>query len=558
MKIEKIKIWNSITGKLVWILILLILPFNLIAIVTVGQSLWSARIQTEQSMESMSNLAMQQLDNRIEAMNEFFYSMVEDREDFHIFAAQGERDGAYYRAETKLARYLNSNAGNKALADGFFWYGKKYEETYASLTALEGKNEMEMLRQKEKIIEWMKENAGVGYGNWSIANIGGIKWVIKICAVDDFYYGALFSLENLAAEIERNSSFSETDVRFSKRQESIEVPEQTLYVNTVSQKSDLQMSMFVPRKDSYSRLSLLQILCLVLVGLYLLLIPVLVLAMHRIVLSPLKRIRNAMEHLESGEQSYRIPNQKSSEEFEVIDSTFNSMADRIQELKIENYEKELESQRMQLEKRKMELKNLQLQIRPHFLLNMFNLLYSFAQIENYQNIQKLALYLSDYFRHIFQSGKDLQPFEREFVLIQKYLEVSAMRYPNWYEVVYEVEPEALEVPVPPLLIHNFIENIFKHVINYDQKVHIRLEAYTSEDEAVFIIADDGPGMDPEMADNINNGVFPEENQGRVHVGIANSYRRIRYFYGERGKLTVESELGEGTCFTIVLPKEEEM
>lgn len=557
MKLKKWNAWSSITGKLVWLLILLILPFNIVAIATVAQSLLSARIQTEQSMESMSNLAMQQLDNRIEAMNEFFYSMVEDREDFHIFAAQGERDGAYYRAETKLARYLNSNAGNKALADGFFWYGQKYGESYASLTAVEGKDGLEMLRLKEKIIEWLKENSGNGYGNWSAAEIGGIDWVIKICAVDDFYYGALFSLENMAAEIEDNTTFSETDVQFGARQDNILAPEQTLCKNVVSQKADLQMSMFVPKKESYSRLSVFQILCLVLVGLYLLLIPVLIMAMHKIVLSPLKRIRNAMEHLKEGEQSYRIPPQRSSEEFEVIDETFNSMADHIQILRIENYEKELEKQRMQLDKRKMELKNLQLQIRPHFLLNMFNLLYSFAQIENYQNIQKLALYLSDYFRHIFQSGKDLQPFSREFGLIQKYLEISSMRYPDWYEVVYEVEPEALDVEVPPLLIHNFVENIFKHVINYEQKVHIRLEAYTTDDEAVFIIADDGPGMKPETVANINQGIFPDENEGRVHVGIANSYRRIHYFYGEKGSLSVDSQLGGGTCFTIVVPKEEE-
>lgn len=557
MKLRKLNIWGSITGKLVWILILLILPFNVIAIATVVQSLWSARAQTEQSMESMSKLAVQQLDNRIEAMNEFFYSMVEDREDFHIFASQGERDGAYYRAETKLARYLNSNAGNKALADGFFWYGSKYGESYASLTALDQKDGLEMLRLKEMIIEWLKENAGNGFGNWSIARIGGIDWVIKIYALDDFYYGALFSLENMAAEIEDNATFSETDVRFCSRQENMSIPEQTLYTKVVSQKANLQMSMFVPKKESYSRLSAFQILCLVLAGLYLLLIPVLILSMHKVVLAPLKRIRNAMEHLKDGEQSYRIPYQKSSEEFEIIDETFNTMANHIQKLKIENYEKELERQRMQLDKRKMELRNLQLQIRPHFLLNMFNLLYSFAQIENYQNIQKLSLYLSDYFRHIFQSGKDLQPFSREFELIRKYLEISSMRYPGWYEVVYEVEPEVLDVPVPPLLIHNFIENIFKHVINYENKVHIRLEAYTTEDEAVFIIADDGPGMDPETAENINRGIFPNENQGRVHVGIANSYRRIHYFYGEKGSLAVDSELGGGTCFTIVVPKEEE-
>ena len=62
------------------------------------------------------------------------------------------------------------------------------------------------------------------------------------------------------------------------------------------------------------------------------------------------------------------------------------------------------------------------------------------------------------------------------MLIQKYLEISELRYPDWFEVLYDVDPEALEVEVPPLLIDNFVENIFKHVMNYEQKLHIRLEA----------------------------------------------------------------------------------
>ena len=95
-------------------------------------------------------------------------------------------------------------------------------------------------------------------------------------------------------------------------------------------------------------------------------------------------------------------------------------------------------------------------------MNMFNLLYSFAQIENYQNIQKLALYLSEYFRYLFQNGRDLQPFRQELNLIQKYMEIAALRYPDCCETVYEIDPEALEVEVPPLLLHNFVENIFKH------------------------------------------------------------------------------------------------
>lgn len=186
-------------------------------------------------------------------------------------------------------------------------------------------------------------------------------------------------------------------------------------------------------------------------------------------------------------------------------------------------------------------------------MNMFNLLYSFAQIENYQDIQKLALYLSEYFRYLFQSGKELQPFHQELNLIKRYMEIAALRYPDCCDVVYEIDPEALEVEIPPLLIHNFVENIFKHIVNYDKKLHLRIEAYTDGDEAIFLIADDGPGMEPQMVESINHGMFAKKEDDRIHVGIENSYRRMKYFYGDKGNLTVESELGQGTCFSVVIP-----
>lgn len=147
----------------------------------------------------------------------------------------------------------------------------------------------------------------------------------------------------------------------------------------------------------------------------------------------------------------------------------------------------------------------------------------------------------------------MQPFSLEINLIQKYMEIAEMRYPGCVEAVYEVDPEAMETFVPPLLIHNFVENIFKHIVGYDKKIHLRIEAYTDGEETTFMIADDGPGMSREMAEGINRGIFRKKEDDRVHVGIENSYRRMKYFYGERGSLTVVSEPGEGTCFTIVIP-----
>lgn len=87
---------------------------------------------------------------------------------------------------------------------------------------------------------------------------------------------------------------------------------------------------------------------------YILLIPLLIYLIHRMILQPLGKVSGAMERLRNGEQDYRMQVcTRDADEFVSVSRTFNAMADRIQELRIENYEKELERQRM-------ELRNLQL------------------------------------------------------------------------------------------------------------------------------------------------------------------------------------------------------
>lgn len=540
--------WNSITRRIVLVLILLILPFNVVSIITTIYSLQSAERQTLSSMENLSALALQQLDSRISAMNDLFYNMDRIYPDFRLYKEQGDRDGSLVMAETDLAFYFNTIVENKAFADVLFWKSTRYDRIYIGADSLNNMKTNKTAEAKEKIRNFLETAELAEYGQWGILQIDEMTWLIRIYVYhDDFYYGSMISLDELEYNLRKNSAFSDMQIIFAKEQEEMEAPGGMLCVEEKSAAGHFRMQMRVPKSEGYTSLSPFQMMCFGFAFLYILLIPFLIWLIHRMVLRPLKNVSQAMEQLRNGEQDYRMEIcERDADEFVSVSRTFNDMADRIRDLRIANYEKELEQQRI-------ELRNLQLQIRPHFLMNMFNLLYSFAQIENYQNIQKLALYLSEYFRYLFQSGKELQPFRMELNLIRKYVEIAALRYPDCCEVIYETDPEVLEVEVPPLLIHNFVENIFKHIINYDRKLHIRIEAYTDEKEAVFLISDDGPGMDAQMADQINRGIFTEKKDGRIHVGIENSWRRMKYFYGEKGSLTVESELGQGTCFSVVIP-----
>mgnify|MGYP002530573499 CR=1 FL=1 len=279
--------------------------------------------------------------------------------------------------------------------------------------------------------------------------------------------------------------------------------------------------------------------------LYVLLIPVLILNLDRLVVQPLKAIRDAMILLKGGDQDYRIPYRKASEEFLVIDETFNDMADRLKTLKIENYEKELARQRM-------ELRNLQLQIRPHFLLNTFNLIYTLAQRGQEKDVQQVILYLSDYFRYLFRSGRNLEIFEKEQHLIEAYIGTAKVRYPGAIEADYEYDPEIAFVRVPPLLLHNFVENIVKYAISPGKVTHISIVGQYEDGMVSFMIMDDGGGMTEEQVEELDRSMREPRKDG-LHIGYANSLKRLRYSYGEKADIEISSEPGEGVCVTVTFP-----
>lgn len=135
------------------------------------------------------------------------------------------------------------------------------------------------------------------------------------------------------------------------------------------------------------------------------------------------------------------------------------------------------------------------------------------------------------------------------------MKAAQIRYPDNLEIQYQIDPDVYMVRIPPLLIHNFVENIVNHALIKKQMMHIMLAAEYEDGMVTFIVSDDGKGMEAEIVESVNSGrILEEENKGeRVYVGLRNAYARLRYFYGERAEITVESTPGEGTEFTIQFP-----
>ena len=102
-------------------------------------------------------------------------------------------------------------------------------------------------------------------------------------------------------------------------------------------------------------------------------------------------------------------------------------------------------------------------------------------------------------------------------------------------------------------IHRCVLNVVSNAIDAcDQGGHVSISAQFKavENEVHICIEDTGVGIEPEELDSIFN-VF-ESNKGNRGTGLGLSVSQ-KILQEHNGEITVESQLGKGSCFTLRLP-----
>ena len=117
-----------------------------------------------------------------------------------------------------------------------------------------------------------------------------------------------------------------------------------------------------------------------------------------------------------------------------------------------------------LQRSQFELKLLRAQVQPHFLFNTLNNMY----YEAYMDSPRTALLierLSDIMRYfVDQSSQETVPLATEVQFLDNYIALEKIRIRPEPEIEFEKQYDA-RIPVPPMLLMTFVENIFKHGID---------------------------------------------------------------------------------------------
>ena len=183
------------------------------------------------------------------------------------------------------------------------------------------------------------------------------------------------------------------------------------------------------------------------------------------------------------------------------------------------------------------------QIRPHFMYNALTSIAMMCELDP-KTAKQATITFAKYLRGNMDSLKQTAPvpFTQELEHLKKYLYIEKLRFDDLLNIEYDIQ--ATDFVLPLLSIQPLVENAVKHGVGMKEDGGtVKISTRETETAYEVVIEDDGVGFD----------VNEQKDDGRSHVGMENTKKRLRDMCG--GEVKITSVIGKGTTAIVVLPKE---
>ncbi|HVX49801.1 MAG TPA: sensor histidine kinase [Chitinophagaceae bacterium] len=112
----------------------------------------------------------------------------------------------------------------------------------------------------------------------------------------------------------------------------------------------------------------------------------------------------------------------------------------------------------------LKLKYIRSQVKPHFLFNTLNSIYSLS-LQKSDKTPDVIVRLADIMRYLIYAGDEQKvPLSKEIEFIKNYIEIEKTRFAD-ADIRFFVEGDVAGIMIEPFLFISFIENGFKHALN---------------------------------------------------------------------------------------------
>lgn len=200
-----------------------------------------------------------------------------------------------------------------------------------------------------------------------------------------------------------------------------------------------------------------------------------------------------------------------------------------------------------------QLSALQSQMDPHFLFNTLNTISRMAMFEYAEHTVGLIEATSKILRYNLDCKDKMVNLEEEIRMTKAYVIIQQTRFQDQMSFNFDIDEKLDAVKMPSMLIQPMVENAI--ILGLREKVKGGIINITVNKQNSFIsisIKDNGVGIDNKKIRTLLSEV-KNEFKG---LGVFNVRKRLELYYDRSDLLKINSQIGEGTQVTILIPIEE--
>ena len=264
----------------------------------------------------------------------------------------------------------------------------------------------------------------------------------------------------------------------------------------------------------------------------------------------MKRIIAATRQIRDGNLSVRLGREKDPE-LNHLCAAINEMSGSLQQQMQRIVEEEEEKKGIQMDL-------LWAQINPHFIYNTLNSISYLCALGRTEQALTVISAFSKILQNNLKQDRLFCTLAEEKTMLEDYLRIQSIRYPNRFEVAYDIEEAAQECVIPRMIIQPLVENsLFHGILPNETTGHIRIAAHLKDESIVLRASDDGVGMSPMELEQVMMGQESRAASRMHNIGIANIRQRLQLLYGEQQQLTITTAPMQGMTIEMIIPQREE-
>lgn len=546
-------------------------------------SQYASRLLMQQSIRNNHNtiaLHLATVDNDLYHTSNYLYTFLLNENLYRRISSPQETLDTQVLIQSYFSSYLDTFNGYSSL----FFYFPEQDILILNSASYDSFWERRDMRDyiRRQCVPKKEASQTPSFTGWTFCTVGGQNYLMETMEYHNIYVGAFgicsyifHGLNGLEADtggtmLVSDQNGHEAPLFSGANTDTNALSGSRRYVTIPVDSPDngYRILLYIPKSNILGAFPQFQFMAFALIAFTVLFFCAHLYSVYKEMLVPVLSMITAMEAIQEGDFTSRLKVPDTNDEFARLTKTFNFMISRINDLKIQIYEKKLNQAYASLQ-------YLTLQIKPHFFLNCLNLLYSLGLSGRSELVADFSSALMRHFRYLFKSADSMVTLEEELVHIRNFLHIQQIRFQNGLITEYLIEENANAWQIPVLSLHTFVENIFKHAYSDTQQKTLRIRAYTSakdgEEFLYLCIEDNGKGFSDEALQQLNDPVGEQDAYRSIppaaslnssadgqHIGISNVRQRLFYLYGSGPWLRCTNRPEGGAYITMRIPRTEDL